>query len=339
MPVTLVAVRRTGKPFRNRRALTWIHSPSMDLHVIGPLASPAERAAVDASSDRRGGWAAAPRRPGIEATPRGAATRPGAALALLPALQAVQERIGWISQPALNYISRRLAVPPAEAYGVATFYALSRRSRGHRSWPMSATTSRADSRARRGSATDLAARRAGGRGGSRRPIGWQRSPVPRACASWRRRRCSRSPARPTHRHRPAAPGRCGRRPGAPRDGTTARARRVAARPRPAMPSAPPAAPDRRRRPDLARRLPGQRRLQGAREGPRDRRRAPSSPRSPRRSSSAAAARRSRRAASGPRWPASPPSRTTSCATPTSPSPAHSRIGCSWRAIRSRSWRR
>ena len=43
---------------------------------------------------------------------------------LLPALHAVQDRIGWISQPALNYISRRLAVPPAEAYGVATFYAL-----------------------------------------------------------------------------------------------------------------------------------------------------------------------------------------------------------------------
>jgi NADH-quinone oxidoreductase subunit F len=42
----------------------------------------------------------------------------------LPALHAVQDRIGWISQPALNYISRRLAVPPAEAYGVATFYAL-----------------------------------------------------------------------------------------------------------------------------------------------------------------------------------------------------------------------
>ncbi len=43
---------------------------------------------------------------------------------LLPALHAVQSRIGWISQPALNYISKRLAVPPAEAYGVATFYAL-----------------------------------------------------------------------------------------------------------------------------------------------------------------------------------------------------------------------
>jgi len=43
---------------------------------------------------------------------------------LLPALHAVQDRIGWISQPALSYICRRLSVPPAEAYGVATFYAL-----------------------------------------------------------------------------------------------------------------------------------------------------------------------------------------------------------------------
>ena len=43
---------------------------------------------------------------------------------LIPALHAVQSRIGWISQPALNYVCRRLTVPPAEAYGVATFYAL-----------------------------------------------------------------------------------------------------------------------------------------------------------------------------------------------------------------------
>ena len=43
---------------------------------------------------------------------------------LLPALHAVQSRIGWISTPALNYVCKRLAVAPAEAYGVATFYAL-----------------------------------------------------------------------------------------------------------------------------------------------------------------------------------------------------------------------
>jgi NADH-quinone oxidoreductase subunit F len=43
---------------------------------------------------------------------------------LLPALWAVQSAIGQISRGALNYVSERLSVPPAEAYGVASFYAL-----------------------------------------------------------------------------------------------------------------------------------------------------------------------------------------------------------------------
>ena len=43
---------------------------------------------------------------------------------LLPALHAVQARVGWISKGALNYVCERLGVPPAEAYGVAGFYAL-----------------------------------------------------------------------------------------------------------------------------------------------------------------------------------------------------------------------
>jgi NADH-quinone oxidoreductase subunit F len=43
---------------------------------------------------------------------------------LLPALAAVQSEIGWVSPGALNEICRRLLVPPAEAYGVATFYSL-----------------------------------------------------------------------------------------------------------------------------------------------------------------------------------------------------------------------
>ena len=41
---------------------------------------------------------------------------------LLPVLWAVQDRIGYISAPALAYISKRLMVPPAEVYGVASFY-------------------------------------------------------------------------------------------------------------------------------------------------------------------------------------------------------------------------
>ena len=43
---------------------------------------------------------------------------------LLPALRAAQLRVGWVTEGALGYASRRLAVPPAEAYGVASFYAL-----------------------------------------------------------------------------------------------------------------------------------------------------------------------------------------------------------------------
>jgi NADH-quinone oxidoreductase subunit F len=43
---------------------------------------------------------------------------------LLPALHALQGRVGWISPGGLNYVSERLTVPPAEAYGVATFYAM-----------------------------------------------------------------------------------------------------------------------------------------------------------------------------------------------------------------------
>ena len=43
---------------------------------------------------------------------------------LLPALRAAQLRVGWVSEGALGYASRRLSVPPADAYGVASFYAL-----------------------------------------------------------------------------------------------------------------------------------------------------------------------------------------------------------------------
>jgi NADH-quinone oxidoreductase subunit F len=43
---------------------------------------------------------------------------------LLPAFHAVMDAVGWISRGALGHVCSRLGVPPAEAYGVATFYAL-----------------------------------------------------------------------------------------------------------------------------------------------------------------------------------------------------------------------
>ena len=98
----------------------------MDIHVIAPLATPAERAAVDALlGPATSGWAGGERDSPTDghSAHGGHAARADRDL-LLPALHAVQDRIGWISQPALSYICRRLSIPPAEAYGVATFYSL-----------------------------------------------------------------------------------------------------------------------------------------------------------------------------------------------------------------------
>jgi NADH-quinone oxidoreductase subunit F len=98
----------------------------MDLHVIGPLASPAERAAVDAVlGSAESGWRGGPRDPRTEGhVARGGHEARAQRDLLIPTLHAVQSRVGWISQPALNYVCKRLTIPPAEAYGVATFYAL-----------------------------------------------------------------------------------------------------------------------------------------------------------------------------------------------------------------------
>jgi NADH-quinone oxidoreductase subunit F len=98
----------------------------VDLHVVGPLASPAERAAVDAilgpaESGSRGGRRNSLTEGHVASGGHEARSRRDL---LLPALHALQDRVGLITQPGLNYVCRRLSVPPAEAYGVATFYAL-----------------------------------------------------------------------------------------------------------------------------------------------------------------------------------------------------------------------
>ena len=51
---------------------------------------------------------------------------------LLPALHALQDGVGWISPEALAELCARLEVPRAEAFGVATFYALLRTEEGPR---------------------------------------------------------------------------------------------------------------------------------------------------------------------------------------------------------------
>ncbi|MFF8841461.1 NADH-ubiquinone oxidoreductase-F iron-sulfur binding region domain-containing protein [Streptomyces sp. NPDC015127] len=85
-----------------------------------------ERAAVDALlGPPETGWEGGSSRSSDELrwARGGAAARERRDL-LLPALHAVNDRVGWLSEGALDYICRRLTVPPAEAYGVATFYSL-----------------------------------------------------------------------------------------------------------------------------------------------------------------------------------------------------------------------
>src|SRR5262249_40913663 len=93
----------------------------------GPEATAAERAAVDSVlGPPASAWAGGPRN--IEEEGHGSLVGGHAARSrrdlLLPALHAVQSRFGWIPPGALDYICRRLTVPPAEVYGVVTFYHL-----------------------------------------------------------------------------------------------------------------------------------------------------------------------------------------------------------------------
>jgi NADH-quinone oxidoreductase subunit F len=83
-----------------------------DLKLLDAEPSSAEREAIDAVVGAPDPF-----------SDRVARSRPRRHL-LLPALRAAQRRVGWVSPGALGYASRRLEVPPAEAYGVATFYAL-----------------------------------------------------------------------------------------------------------------------------------------------------------------------------------------------------------------------
>ena len=89
----------------------------MDLHLIpGATATAEEREAIEAAI-------ADGQRIDPQLTALGKRPSPLRHL-LLPALHAVQRRVGWISEGALNHICERLSVAPADAYGVASFYAL-----------------------------------------------------------------------------------------------------------------------------------------------------------------------------------------------------------------------
>ena len=85
----------------------------MDLHLIpGAVATPEEREAIDAVVNA------------AHLAPAPSTVAPSTRHLLLPALHAAQARAGWISEGALNHLCEKLQVPPAEAYGVASFYTM-----------------------------------------------------------------------------------------------------------------------------------------------------------------------------------------------------------------------
>ena len=98
----------------------------MDVRIGDATATTEERAAIDALLGApRSSWDG-----GARGSVRDAHVAHGGHEArdrrhlLLPALQALQSRVGWLSEGGLNYICERLTVPPADAWGVATFYAM-----------------------------------------------------------------------------------------------------------------------------------------------------------------------------------------------------------------------
>ncbi|MFI6851393.1 NAD(P)H-dependent oxidoreductase subunit E [Streptomyces sp. NPDC050416] len=97
----------------------------MDLHFGDSKPTDEERAAVDALlGPPESSWEGADRSDADLRWARGGRAARDRRDLLLPGLHAINDRVGWISDGALDYLCRRLTVPPAEAYGVATFYAM-----------------------------------------------------------------------------------------------------------------------------------------------------------------------------------------------------------------------
>jgi NADH-quinone oxidoreductase subunit F len=98
----------------------------MDLKHIEVEATDEERQAVDAClGPPESAWDGGPRDNPVDFhVAHGGQAMRERRHQLLPALRALQQGIGWISEGGLGYICRRLDVPPADAWGVATFYAL-----------------------------------------------------------------------------------------------------------------------------------------------------------------------------------------------------------------------
>jgi NADH-quinone oxidoreductase subunit F len=97
----------------------------VDIKVAGPPASAEELAAVDELlGPAQSGWQGGSQSLRDQRVAFGGRSARSQRHLLLPALHAIQDRVGWISEGALDYLCARLTIPPADAYGVASGYAL-----------------------------------------------------------------------------------------------------------------------------------------------------------------------------------------------------------------------
>ncbi len=96
--------------------------PVSDLHFSDAAPTKAEQRAVLAALSANGMHEPAVVMEHPRVVRAGAKRRQQLRHLLLPALHALQREAGWISPGGLNFVGRTLGVPPAEAYGVATFY-------------------------------------------------------------------------------------------------------------------------------------------------------------------------------------------------------------------------
>ncbi len=95
----------------------------MDIRTSGGPPTEAEIAAVDGVLGPPASlWEGGQRTPADDHLARGGHASRSRRDLLLPVLHALQDEVGWVSRGGLEYACRRLNVPPAEAYGVATFY-------------------------------------------------------------------------------------------------------------------------------------------------------------------------------------------------------------------------
>ena len=95
----------------------------MDIRTTGGPATAEEMAAVDGVLGKPASlWEGGERRTADDHIAFGGRAARSQRPLLLPVLHAIQDRVGWVSRGALEYACRRLSIPPAEAYGVVSFY-------------------------------------------------------------------------------------------------------------------------------------------------------------------------------------------------------------------------